>query len=220
MRTRLMMLGPPGAGKGTQSHRLSEVFGLPQISTGDMLRAARKAGTPLGLAAANAMDSGKFVPDEVVVGIVKERLALPDVQHGFILDGFPRTVVQAEALAKAGVVLDAVINIVVANEELVERITGRCTCPGCGSAFHKRYNPPSTEGVCDDCGTELVIRPDDTAEVFIGRLADYWAKTSPLVAFYTQRGIVHTVNGIGGLEAVQDRIRVIVEGRDSSPLTV
>lgn len=212
MRTRLMLLGPPGAGKGTQAQRLAEDLSIPQISTGDMLRAAKAQGTPLGLAAAGFMDRGELVPDEVVVGIVKERLLAPDVAGGFILDGFPRTVPQAEALAEAGVTLDAVINVAVPEAELMGRITGRLSCPGCGAAFHIAYNPPALEGTCDACGTALITRKDDTAEVFGQRLSAYEAKTAPLAAFYRDQGLLHDVDGIGELDQVQARIRAILQG--------
>ncbi len=211
MRTRLMMLGPPGAGKGTQAQRLAEALRIPQISTGDMLRAAKAQGTPLGLEAAGYMDRGELVPDEVVVGIVKERLAGADVAQGFILDGFPRTVPQAEALAEAGVQLDAVINVSVPEDELMARITGRLSCPSCGAAFHRDNHPPRQEGTCDACGSALIVRKDDSAEVFGQRLRSYQAKTAPLAAFYQDRGLLFEVEGTGPLDVIQARIRDIVD---------
>ncbi len=208
---RLIMLGPPGAGKGTQAQRLCAKLGIPQISTGDMLRAAVAAGTEMGKAADSYMSAGKLVPDEVVVGIVKDRLAQDDAQGGFILDGFPRTVPQAEALEEAGVALQGAINVVVPAELLVERVTGRVTCRDCKSMYHTKYNPPAKDGVCDNCGgTDLYTRSDDTEEVFRQRLTSYEAKTAPLVAFYQSRSLCHDVDGVGDLDEIQARIEAIV----------
>jgi adenylate kinase len=211
MLRRLMMLGPPGAGKGTQAQLLVKKLDIPQISTGDMLRAARDAGSEMGKRASEFMSRGELVPDEVVIGIVRDRLAEPDVGDGFILDGFPRTVAQAEALAAAGVELDAVLSITVDQGLLVERITGRLSCPQCGAAFHKTYAPPKSAGVCDSCGsTDLGVRPDDTEEVFLERLKAYTAKTAPLEAFYRDRGILHQVDGAGEVDSISARIAALV----------
>lgn len=212
MRTRLMMLGPPGAGKGTQAQRLSKALDIPQISTGDMLRAARAAGTELGKKAASYMDSGGLVPDEVVIGIVKERLSQDDVAGGFILDGFPRTVPQAQALVNEGVSLDAVINVEVPDDALVERITGRMNCGNCGAVFHRTYKPPTLEGICDVCSSPLSSRADDTEEVVRARLDSYNTKTAPLVGFYQNRGKLHSVSGVGDMDAIQASIMAVVQG--------
>jgi len=192
---RLMMLGPPGAGKGTQAQRLVGELGIVQISTGDMLRGARRKGTELGRKAAEFMDAGNLVPDEVVIGIVKERLDEDDVQNGFVLDGFPRTVEQARALADMGVALDAVLNIRVSEEEVVRRLGGRLSCPGCGATFHEAFNPPEQAGVCDKCGGELIKREDDQPEAIRRRLRAYEQQTSPLVSFYEERGKLVDIDG-------------------------
>ncbi len=212
MSHRLIMLGPPGAGKGTQAQRLAAALGIPQISTGDMLRAAKAAGTAMGLEAARFMSVGELVPDEVVVGIVKERLEEADCAEGFILDGFPRTLPQARALEGAGVILDLAIDVQVDEGLLVERITGRQSCRGCGAMFHIKYAPSSVEGVCDVCNGELYVRDDDSAAVVISRLKSYHEKTAPLAAFYRERGILREVEGVGTLEEVQGRIVAILEG--------
>lgn len=214
---RLIMLGPPGAGKGTQAQRLAQKLGIPQISTGDMLRAAKAAGTELGKLADSYMSSGKLVPDEVVVGIVRDRLQEPDTAGGFILDGFPRTVPQAAALAEAGVKLDAAIDVVVDEELLVERITGRLSCRSCGAMYHVVYNPPAAEGTCDQCGgTDLYVRGDDTEEVVRERLAGYHAKTAPLADHYRALGILHGIDGVGELDEVQARIMAVLDGISGS----
>jgi adenylate kinase len=208
---RLIMLGPPGAGKGTQAKRLSAKLEIPQISTGDMLRAAVAAGTEMGKAAQGYMSRGDLVPDEVVVGIVRDRLAEEDAAGGFILDGFPRTVPQAEALEKAGVSLDAVIEVQVDDALLVGRITGRISCRGCGAMYHVEHNPPAKEGVCDACGgTDLYVRADDKEEVVRSRLKSYYAKTAPLVGFYKERGVLKVVDGVGDLDQVQARIQAVL----------
>jgi adenylate kinase len=204
------MLGPPGAGKGTQAKRLSASLDIPQISTGDMLRAAKAAGTAMGREAERYMSAGELVPDDVVVGIVRERLGEADCQSGFILDGFPRTVPQAEALDVAGVSLDLVVDVSVPSELLMERVTGRLSCGGCGSMYHCKYNPPASEGVCDDCGSALYVRRDDTEEVFASRLSSYNAKTAPLAGFYQAKGILRSIDGVGSLDAVQARLRAAI----------
>lgn len=211
-KTKLMMLGPPGAGKGTQAQRLAEEFDIPQISTGDMLRGARRKGTELGKEAAKFMDAGDLVPDEVVIGIVKERLSEPDAEKGFILDGFPRTVGQAEALDEMGVELEAVLNIEVSEEEVVRRLGGRLSCPDCGATFHEEFKPPAEEGVCDECGTELVKRPDDRPEAIRERLKAYHSKTAPLVDYYRDKGVLIDVDGEGTPDEVYGRAKDAITG--------
>lgn len=208
---KLMFLGPPGAGKGTQAVRLSESLSIPQISTGDMLRVARRKGTELGKKAAEYMDAGKLVPDAVVIGIVAERLEEDDAQQGFILDGFPRTVAQAEALAEMGIVLDGVVNIQISDEEIVERLSGRLSCPSCGASFHVKFSPPQKENVCDKCGSDLIVRKDDQPDAIRQRLQSYALKTAPLIAFYDDLGKLLNVEGEGDLEAIEARIASLVE---------
>jgi adenylate kinase len=210
--TRLLLLGAPGAGKGTQAKRLEAALGVPQISTGDMLREARAAETELGKRAGAAMDAGMLVPDEVVIGLVAERLARPDCREGFVFDGFPRTVAQAEALAALGASLETVLLIDVPEEDLVERITGRMSCASCGAPYHKRFSPPAVTGVCDVCGgTELVVRPDDTEAVVRERLSQYHEQTAPLIAWYEGLGLLRRVDGSGAPEAVSEEIREVLE---------
>lgn len=197
----VVLLGAPGAGKGTQAERIVADYGLPHISTGDMLRAAVAAGTPMGREAAKYMEAGALVPDEVVVGVVKERLAQPDAREGFLLDGFPRTVAQAEALdallAAEGRAITHVILIEVPDEELVQRIAGRRSCGRCGKLYNVTFDPPKAEGVCDVCGGELVQRADDNEETVRRRLAVYHEQTAPLVDYYRRRGVLRTVFGGG-----------------------
>jgi adenylate kinase len=203
---RLVIFGPPGAGKGTQAKLLSERLGVPHIATGDMLREAVKAGTRLGGLAKKYMDEGRLVPDEVVIGMVEERLRHPDCSKGFILDGFPRTIEQAEALdrelEKLGLKLDAVLNLEVGDEEVVKRIALRRTCRSCGAVFHLIFNPPRREGVCDRCGGELYQRDDDREEVVRNRLKVYRQQTKPLLEFYRRRGLLRDVNGERSIEDV------------------
>lgn len=181
---RVILLGAPGAGKGTQAKFITEKFGIPQISTGDMLRAAVKAGTPLGLEAKAIMDAGKLVSDELIINLVKDRIAQADCAKGFLFDGFPRTIPQAEALVTAGVELDAVVEIAVEDEEIVQRIAGRRVHEGSGRVYHVVYNPPKVEGKDDETGEPLVQRKDDTEETVRHRLSVYHDQTKPLVAFY------------------------------------
>ncbi len=205
-KTKLMMLGPPGAGKGTQAQRLAEKLSIPQISTGDMLREARRKGTEMGKKAAEFMNSGQLVPDEVVIGIVRDRLDEEDAANGFILDGFPRTVAQAEALAEMGVELDAVLNIQVADEEVIKRLSGRRSCPNDGSVYHVEFSPPSEEGVCDKCGTELIQRADDQPKAIAERLEQYAAKTQPLIEHYDKQGSLVNISGTGAPSNVEASI--------------
>lgn len=193
---RLMMLGPPGAGKGTQAKILAEKLSIPHVSTGDMLREARRKGTDMGLKAAEYMNAGELVPDEVVIGIVNERLREVDAQGGFILDGFPRTPGQATALEEMGVKLDHVVNIQVADDVVVERLSGRLSCPKCGAVFHKTMNPPADEDECDACGHKgLFTRDDDKPEAIRQRLESYHSKTAPLIAFYREKKVLRDIDG-------------------------
>lgn len=206
----MIMLGPPGSGKGTQAKRLTERFGIPQISTGDILREAVKEGTPLGKEAKRYMDEGKLVPDEVVVGIVRERLKEPDCEKGFILDGFPRTVAQAEALDRIleemGRKIDHVIDIEVSEDELLKRLTGRRTCKRCGAMYHIIFNPPKRDGICDQCGGELYQRDDDKEETIKARLKVYREQTAPLIDYYEKRGLLRRIEGSGKIEEIEERI--------------
>lgn len=194
---RIIMLGAPGAGKGTQAKKLEELHDIPQISTGDMLRQAISRGTELGEEAARYMDGGNLVPDDVVVSIVAERLTADDMNRGFILDGFPRTLPQARALDEMGVNIDQVINILVDVDEIVARLTGRLTCTGCGFMHHRDYLPPAQAGVCDKCGGALTQRADDNEETVRKRLAVYQKQTAPLVDYYGNKALVRDVDGTG-----------------------
>lgn len=202
---RLVLLGPPGAGKGTQADLIKEHFGIPHISTGDMLRAARKDRTPLGLEAEKYMEAGGLVPDDVVVGIVTERLSQPDCDQGFLLDGFPRTVLQAMALEKAQVPIDAVISIEVPRDSLVRRLSGRRICRSCGRTWHVEFNPPPQPETCQ-CDGELFQRSDDSRETVQARLDVYQEQTSPLKKWYFQRGLLVSVNGDQTIETVYSDI--------------
>ena len=212
----LILLGPPGAGKGTQAKILIRKFDIPQISTGDILRAAIKDQTPMGIKAKSFMDSGALVSDEVVVGIVEERLAKPDCAQGFILDGFPRTVVQADALKNMlrslGKAIDHVVSIEVDKEELLERITGRRTCRNCGRGFHIRFSPSKLDGKCDECGGELYQRDDDSELTMRKRLEVYESQTAPLISYYAQESLLRTIQGSGSVEDIQRRLLQAVEG--------
>jgi len=207
---RVILLGPPGAGKGTQAQRLTQTLGIPQVSTGDILRAAVAAGTPLGREAKATMDQGALVPDGVVIGIIRERLAAPDCARGYILDGFPRTAAQAEALGETlqalGTPLTAVFSITVGPEELVRRLSGRRTCGNCGAAYHLETAPPRRAGLCDRCGGALLQREDDREETIRKRLAVYREQTAPLVAYYRGRGLLREVDGRGDIDDVFARV--------------
>ena len=198
---KLIMLGAPGAGKGTQAAVLSEKLGIPAISTGNILRSAVKNGTPVGLQAKSYMDAGKLVPDDVIIGIVVERLAEADCANGYILDGVPRTIAQAEALEQAGIVFDNVISIEISDEEIVARMSGRRACTACGATYHVVSAPPKTEGKCDKCGADLVLRDDDKPETVLHRLEVYHNETEPLKDFYKARGVLKAVDNQPTIEA-------------------
>ena len=198
---KMILLGAPGAGKGTQAERLCKVLEIPTISTGNILRAAVKNGTPTGLKAKAFMDAGKLVPDEVIIGIITERLAEDDCKNGYILDGVPRTIAQAEAMEKAGINFDAVVSIEVADEVIMERMSGRRVCESCGASYHLVAVPPPVAGVCDSCGGKLVQRKDDAPETVKDRLAVYHKETEPLKDFYAQRGLLKSVENQPSVEA-------------------
>ena len=207
----LILLGPPGAGKGTQARMLCETHGLVQLSTGDMLRAAVKEGTEVGKKAKAVMDAGELVSDEIVIGVVSERLDQPDVTNGVIFDGFPRTTAQARALddllEEKGMALDAVISMEVDDEALVDRVSGRYTCANCGEGYHDRHKQPKTPGVCDNCGsTEFRRRADDNAETVRARLEAYHAETAPLISYYYGTGKLKKVDGMADIETVNRQI--------------
>ena len=203
---KLILLGAPGAGKGTQADILCEKLEIPTISTGNILRAAVKNGTPTGLKAKAFMDAGQLVPDEVIIGIISERLEEPDCAKGYILDGVPRTIAQAEALEKAGIVFDSVVSLEVSDEAICERMSGRRVCESCGASYHVAAVPPKTEGVCDKCGGKLIQRKDDAPETVKSRLEVYHKETEPLKAFYAERGLLKTVENQPTVEAVSQAI--------------
>lgn len=211
---RLILIGPPGAGKGTQAAFIKEKFGIPQISTGDMLRAAVKAGTPLGLAAKEVMDKGQLVSDDIIIGLVKERLTQPDCANGFLFDGFPRTIPQAEALQAAGIPIDFVLEIAVPDEEIVTRMSGRRVDPVSGRTYHIKYNPPKVEGKDDITGDPLIQRDDDKEEVVLKRLSVYHAQTEALVKFYGDLAAssdasapkYRSISGLGSIEEIKNRV--------------
>ena len=203
---KLILLGAPGAGKGTQAEIISKRLSIPTISTGNILRAAVKNGTPVGLQAKAYMDAGKLVPDEVIIGILEERLAQGDCEGGYILDGVPRTIAQAEALEQAGIAFDAVLSLEVADQAIEARMTGRRTCHSCGATYHVTANPPKAEGVCDACGGVLEQRKDDLPETVRHRLEVYHRETEPLKDFYKARGVLKCVPDAGGIEATSEAI--------------
>ena len=205
---RLILLGPPGAGKGTQAQAIMERFNVPQISTGDMLRAAVKAGTPLGVAAKEMMDAGGLVSDELIIGLVKDRIQADDCANGFMFDGFPRTIPQAEALRDAGVQIDHVLEISVDDEEIVKRMSGRRVHPDSGRTYHVIYNPPKVEGVDDVSGEALIQREDDKEETVRKRLSVYHEQTAPLVDFYQQLEgpSYHKIMGVGAVSEITDKV--------------
>ncbi len=211
----IIFLGPPGAGKGTQSKYIEQKCSIVQLSTGDMLRAAVAQGTAIGLEAKRFMDAGQLVPDEVIIGMIAERITQPDCKNGFILDGFPRTVGQAEALdvmlAKTAKHIDLVIELKVDDVVLVERVAGRFTCAGCGVGYHKTFKPTAKQGVCDNCGgTEFVFRKDDNAETVKARLKAYHDQTAPLLPYYAKKGILSSVDGLQPIEKVTEDINKLL----------
>ncbi|MBB4065064.1 adenylate kinase [Gellertiella hungarica] len=214
---RLILLGPPGAGKGTQAQRIVEKYGIPQLSTGDMLRAAVAAGTDVGKRAKAVMDAGKLVSDDIVIDIVSERIDQADCANGFILDGFPRTLVQADAtesmLQSKGLELDVVVELQVNDAVLVDRVAGRYTCAKCGAGYHDHNHKPKVDGVCDKCGsTEFKRRPDDNAETMVTRLQAYYKETSPLIGYYYAKKKLKSVDGMADIDVVSAAIDSILSG--------
>ncbi len=197
-----ILLGPPGVGKGTAAKRMVATYGIPQISTGDLLREAVKKQTDLGLQAKKYMDAGELVPDALVIGMLKDRVAQDDCAKGFILDGFPRTIPQAESLDSSGIRIDAVVCLVAPEEVIVERLSGRRDCPKCGAIYHIKNSPPKKEGICDQCGTALITRDDQRPEVISNRLKVYRSQTEPLIAYYKQKNILKEINAVQSIEAV------------------
>ncbi len=211
----LIFLGPPGAGKGTQAKLLSQKYHIPQISTGDILRAAVRAQTPMGIKAKECMDAGALVSDDVVVGIVEERLSEDDCKIGFILDGFPRTLAQADALkntlALLGKKIERVISITVDDEDLLARITGRRTCVKCGKGYHVLFDPSKADSICDVCGGDLYQRDDDKEDTMRNRLSVYYQQTQPLIEYYSNESLLKTVSGNGSIEEIQKKIVMAIE---------
>lgn len=191
----IILLGAPGAGKGTQAEKISEKLGIPTISTGNIIRAALKEGTPMGLKAKEFTEKGQLVPDEIVIGIIKDRLSADDCKNGFILDGFPRTIPQAEALDAMGVAIDKVIDIEVSDDAIVKRMSGRRTCAACGATYHIEFKKPQQDGICDQCGGELSLRKDDAPETVLERLKVYHSETEPLKDYYKRTGKLKIVEG-------------------------
>lgn len=212
---RVVLIGPPGAGKGTQARLLQERYHIPQISTGDLLREAIREGTILGKQAQTYMDAGELVPDQLVTEMVAERLQRDDCVNGFLLDGFPRTIAQAESLsqhlAKTGQELDCALSITVPKQELIDRLSGRWVCRSCSAMYHERFSPPKQAGSCDQCGGELYQRNDDRLETVSARLEVYERSTAPLIEFYEKNGLLRTVNGTGELREVFQRITNVLE---------
>lgn len=213
----LVLLGPPGAGKGTQAKRLEQAYGIVQLSTGDMLRAAVASGSELGKQAKDVMDAGRLMPDDIMIEIISDRVEQPDCANGFILDGFPRTRAQAEALdallAGKDLALDKVVELKVDEQALVERISGRFACANCGAGYHDKFQPPKTPGVCDVCGsTEFKRRADDTAETVRARLAAYREQTAPILPYYRDKGILVEVDGMADIDEVTRQIEQLLNG--------
>jgi adenylate kinase len=215
---RIVLLGPPGAGKGTQAARVVEARGVTHISTGDILRANVRAGTDLGVEAKRYMDAGELVPDDVIIGMVGERLTEPDTATGFLFDGFPRTVPQARALEKLvnerGTPIDVALRLVVDRDDVVMRLTGRRTCASCNRVFHVLHNPPAQEGRCDDCGSDLVQRDDDREDVVLNRLEVYRTQTEPLEHFYWERGLLRDIEATGSVDDVTQRVLATLDVYD------
>ena len=213
----LILLGPPGGGKGTQAKRLQDDYGLVQLSTGDMLRAAVASGSEIGKQAKAVMEAGKLVSDDIVIGIIADRIKQPDAKKGFILDGFPRTVAQAQALdtmlTERGLKIDAAIEVRVPDSRIVERITGRYTCAKCGAGYHDKFQRPKVDGLCDACGgKDFVRRADDNAATVQSRLDAYHAQTAPILPFYDDKGVLKVVDGTLPIEEVTKRLKDIIEG--------
>ncbi len=203
----IIFLGAPGAGKGTQADRIADAYGIPTISTGNMIREALAKGTEMGLKAKAFIEAGQLVPDAVVIGIIQERLALADCANGFILDGFPRTIPQAEALEEMGVTIDKVVDIEVADDIITARMSGRRVCPKCGAPYHIDSLKPKKDGICDKCGTELQQRKDDKPETVADRLKVYHEQTEPLKDFYAKRGTLKEVDGLGSVDEITKRVK-------------
>ncbi|MBO5364694.1 MAG: adenylate kinase [Clostridia bacterium] len=204
---RLILLAAPGAGKGTQAEKLSEHFGIPTISTGAILRHNIQEGTELGKIAKQYIDGGNLIPDDVMIQVMKDRLSQEDCKKGFILDGFPRTLTQAEALDASGIAIDAVLNLEVEDEAIVQRLSGRLECKECASTFHKEYRKPKVQGVCDNCGGELTTRADDKPETIKSRLSVYHTQTEPLLKHYVEKGILKSVKG---QDAIEDTTKAVL----------
>ncbi len=211
---RLIFIGPPGAGKGTQAESICSTYGVIQLSTGDILRQNRKNGTELGKLAQSYMDAGELVPDNIIIDMIKVELQKPELKNGYLLDGFPRTVNQAEALdellKEMQQKLDSVLVLEVPNEELVKRLTARRTCKSCGKSYHLIFNPPAIENICDVCGGELFQRDDDKEEPIMNRLKVYVNQTKPLINYYSQKSIAKYIDGVGNIEEIFQRIKVVL----------
>ena len=211
---KLILLGAPGAGKGTLAEILTEKLGIPTISTGNIIREAVSKGTEMGLKAKAFTESGKLVPDDVVIGIINERFNKPDCERGFILDGFPRTIPQAEALRKMDLDVDIVVDIGITDEAVVERMAGRRVCKDCSATYHIKNIPPKKEGICDLCGADLIIRKDDDPQTVLDRLAIYHEQTEPLIEFYKKTGKLFTIDGVAGIEKNISSILTALEGKE------
>jgi len=209
MKTKIILLGPPGSGKGTQGERLSQELGFVRLSTGDMLREAARAGTPLGLKAKEYMDKGALVPNDLIINLMKEKISSLDAGTGVVFDGFPRTVEQADALGEQ-IHIDLALNLDVEDSELLNRLTKRRSCPKCNAVYHLEYNPPKKSGVCDKCGSELYHRDDDKEETVANRLRVYRENTMPLIEYYEKEGKLQTVLGIGSIDEIFDEVKRIV----------
>ncbi|MFV0351508.1 MAG: adenylate kinase [Oscillospiraceae bacterium] len=209
---KLILMGAPGAGKGTQAEIICDKFNIPALSTGNILREAIKNGTETGLKAKSYMDAGALVPDDVIIGVIRERMQQPDAANGFILDGVPRTEAQAEALEKMGVEIDRVVNIYVSDEDIVRRLSGRRVCESCGASYHTIYRPSKQPDVCDRCHGRLIIRKDDEPETILARLATYHKETKPLIDFYRVRGKLAEVEGAEELSETSARVEKALEG--------